>query len=280
MIIVQTFEEFCSKWYDKAMKVADITITKIEKKNGPISASIDLDSVKAVGVTYALEKTYNTYDVDNERHASVETYLSTLVRNCVITELGKETTAVKRAHGVSKPRRDKYTVKYSSVTPGMPQKGSTGKVFEPHDYVETYGWAGRKEEVLAELTGLLKKLPPMDQVVLANWMEDERTYIAKSIEALGLEDTKRNRDMLSLRRNRALKALKDMMGGKRPDYRDIYIPSGHLRDLDGMESEYSGVERADRNFERRRERAARAHITREINYKSFSESAYRKLVGE
>ena len=284
MKIEQSFEEFCSRWYAKAMQVADITITRIENKNGRIMEAIDLESVKVVGVTYALEKTYNNYDVDNARHASVETFLSTVVRNCVITELGKETTAVERAHVAFKPKREKYSRKYSAIMPGIAQSGSTGEKFEAHDYMKASDYSERKEKVKKEekekLIDLLKKLPAIDQVILANWMEEERTYIEKSLEVLGLEDNKRNRDMLSLRRNRALKTLKGMFGGKRADYRDIYIPSGSLRDLDGMEAEYSGIERADRNFERRRERAAKAYITRQIDYGSFSESDYRKLIEE
>lgn len=280
MKIIQSFEEFCNLWYKKAMSVADITIAKVEKKNGPFGKSLDIDSVKALGVTYALEKTFNTYDIDNDRHASIETYLSTLVRNCVLTELGKETTAVKRAHAFVKPKEDKYKVKYSTLMGGIPQRGNIGRIAEPHDYVQAYGWVERKEEALEKLVDLLKKLPPIDQVVLSNWMNDERSYLEKSIDALGLEDSKRTRDMLSLRRNRALKALRDMMGGKRPNYRDIYIPAGNMKDADGMEAQYLEMERSDRNFERRRERAAKAYITRSINYKSFSESAYNKLIKE
>ncbi len=279
MIITLTYDEFCNMWFGTAMDVADIVIANVRKKGSSLDPALDIESVKIMGVTYALEKAYNSYDVDHEKHANLKTYLSTLVRNCVLTELGKETTGVNEAHCVSKPKKDKDTPKYDHIMAGIPQRGSTGRAFEPHDYVEAYGWADRKEEVLKRMMQLLKKLQPVDQVILENWMNDEKTYLERTIKALNLEDTKRNRDMLSLRKKRALETLRALMGGKRPNYRDIYIPSGKYRDADGMAGEYSAKDEAyDRNFERRRYRAATAYITRDVDYKTFAENAYKKLL--
>ena len=50
--------------------------------------------VKDLGISYGLEKVYNTFDVDHESRAKIKTYLSKVVHNCVLTELGKESTAV------------------------------------------------------------------------------------------------------------------------------------------------------------------------------------------
>jgi hypothetical protein len=85
--------------------------------------------------------------------------------------------------------------------------------------------------------------------------------------------------MLSLRRKRAFETLRDLMGGKRPNYRDIYIPSGKYKDADGMAGKYSSRDAVgDRNFERRRSRAATTYITRNVDYEAFSENVCKKML--
>lgn len=88
------YSSFCDIYYQDAEEVADITIAEHIKKHGQLNPYIDVDVVKDLGISYGLEKVYNTYDVDHESKAGVKTFLSTVVHNCVLTELGKESTAV------------------------------------------------------------------------------------------------------------------------------------------------------------------------------------------
>jgi hypothetical protein len=59
-----------------------------------------------------------------------------------------------------------------------------------------------------------------------------------------------------------------MMGGSKPDYRDIYIPSGkEAKDAVKLEP-------ADRNLERRRARAIKREMGTQINYYGIAEKLY------
>ena len=73
--------------------LGEIHIT-IYKSHGQLNPYIDVTLVKDLGISYGLEKVYNTFDVDHESRAKIKTYLSKVVHNCVLTELGKESTAV------------------------------------------------------------------------------------------------------------------------------------------------------------------------------------------
>ena len=88
------YKTFCDTYYDAAVQVADITIAEHIKSHGQLNPYIDVTLVKDLGISYGLEKVYNTFDVDHESRAKIKTYLSKVVHNCVLTELGKESTAV------------------------------------------------------------------------------------------------------------------------------------------------------------------------------------------
>ena len=88
------YKTFCDTYYDAAVQVADITIAEHIKSHGQLNPYIDVTLVKDLGISYGLEKVYNTFDVDHESRAKIKTYLSKVVHNCLLTELGKESTAV------------------------------------------------------------------------------------------------------------------------------------------------------------------------------------------
>ena len=81
-----SYQEFCRLYVKEAMKIATILIKEIGKTNY-IHPLIDQDYVKEFAVSYSLDKVYKTYDVNHESGASIRTYFSTIIRNCLITEL-------------------------------------------------------------------------------------------------------------------------------------------------------------------------------------------------
>lgn len=97
------YKTFCDTYYDAAVQVADITIAEHIKSHGQLNPYIDVTLVKDLGISYGLEKVYNTFDVDHESRAKIKTYLSKVVHNCVLTELGKESTAVGAKKRSGKP---------------------------------------------------------------------------------------------------------------------------------------------------------------------------------
>ena len=243
------YKTFCALYYDDARKAADKTIAGQVAKHGKLNAAIDVELVKDLGISYGLERVYNTFDVDHESKARVRSYLYTVVHNCVLTELGKESTAVqakKRKQSMADFVQDPYTL----GRPGA-QRGF-------RDYIEYSGKFERKEEMIAQMLVCLKKLNGVDQVILDCWMNYPKSeYAAEAIFQLGLEDNLRTRNMVSVRCFRAIEKLQSMMKGVRTDYRDIYVPLRHDSN-------------SDYNYIRRRKRAATKSIAGGIDYQGLS----------
>ena len=269
MPVIMPHDEFMKTYFDEAWNIAEITIASLEKKNGrEINPAIDIESVKATGAINGLQRTYENFDAKHVSHAKEKTLLNKIVRNCVISELEKATTAAIHA-GLMKPRASKSKMtkeeeekkleKECRILAGIKQRANQIGPFEDHVYQEAEGWQEQKEKVLNKLTIYMKKLPVNDQVILAHWADDERTYVEKSLSELGMDNTPSTANWVYVRKNRALKSLAQMMGGSKPDYRDIYIPSA------GRNT--SSTVYSDRNELRRHQYAAKAQVTRNINTK-------------
>jgi hypothetical protein len=268
MPALMSHDVFMTTYYEYACKIADITIASIVKKNGAINPAIDVESIKASGAISGLERTYINFDPQHKSGADVKPFLSTVVRNCVISELEKATTAAIHA-GLMKPRASKRQMtkeeeeqdleRTCRIIACTSQRSNIIGPIEGHVYQETEGWQERKEEILNRLAKFMLRLPVYDQVILSLWAEDEKTYVEKSLEELGIEHTPATANWVYGRKNKALKALAKMMGGKKPDYRDIYLPSAGRNTNSAMYT--------DRNELRRHQYAAKAQVTRNINYK-------------
>lgn len=268
MPVLMPHDEFMANYFDEAWKIAEITIASLVKKNGPINPAIDIESVKATGAINGLQRTYENFDTQHQSGATVKTLLNKVVHNCVIGELQKATTSAIHA-GLMNPRGSKKNMtkeeeekeleRRCRILAGVDQRAVSNGPKEPHDYQESEEWAVRKEEVLKKMTMYMKRLPVNDQVILAHWAEDEKTYVERSLAELGMENTPKTANWVYGRKNKALNSLAQMMGGEKPDYRDIYIPSAGR---DTNSAAYS-----DRNELRRHQYAAKSQVTRNINYK-------------
>ena len=247
MIIDLDYKSFCELYYSVAMQAADKTISGHIAKYGPLNAAIDVDLVKDLGVSYGLERVFYTYDVDHESKSKIRSYLYVVVHNCVLTELGKESSAVKAK------KRKMSMVDFFQDQGTFERPGGLGGF---RDYLEYSGRYERKEELIAQMLLCLKKLNGVDQVILDCWMNYPRSeYAEQAIEMLELEDSVRTRNMISVRCFRAIEKLQKMMTGIRSDYRDIYV---------SLRSEHT-----DYNYTRRRKRAATKSITGKIDYEGL-----------
>lgn len=257
MNIELDYKSFCNLYYKAAEKVADITIADHVKKHGAISKYIDVGLVKDLGISYALEKVYCKYDVDHESKAKITTFLSTVVHNCVLTELGKEATSVQA--GKRNGGFDFTKDPGSNVGRGM---GGF------RDYLESGRKFEKKEDLIKEMLACVKRLSAVDQIILNCWMLYKRSeYTSQAIEALGWEDTPNNRNVVHVRCNRAIEMLQKMMGGARSDYRDIYVsPFGEKT------PEPASPAKASYNYVRRYQRAAKKAISgKVVDYDRLSE---------
>lgn len=239
------YKTFCNRYYESARKAADIAIARLIKKNGPLNSAIDIELVKDLGVSYGLERTYNTYDVDHGSKAKIQTYLSFVVHNCVLTELKKEVTSL----GVKK------------------RAGAHIDLFQGREYIAYSRRFEKKEELISQLLQAVQKLSGVDQIIIHCWMlYPKGDYIEQALSELGLEDTARTRNMVSVRCLRAMEMLKKQMTGVRSDYRDIYVPT---RRKDAS-TQVPGP--TDYNFIRRRQRAAKKSITGGIDYDGMTKA--------
>lgn len=256
------YKTFCDLYYKAAEKVADITVAEHIKKHGKLNPYIDVELAKDLGISYGLEKVYNNYDVDHESNAKVKTFLSTVVRNCVQTELGKESTAVgaKKRPGVC----------MDSMVLAATIRGSYASLRAFSNTFQTSGRYEKKEDLIANMLECLKKLNGVDQVILNCWMiYPKGEYINMALEELEWEDNKRTRNVVSVRWRRAVEMLRKMMEGARSNYRDIYSSPNVAKtpELTPIPKVNCDV---DYNFTRRRQRAAKKSITSKIDYKGLA----------
>lgn len=220
-----SYDEFVRRYFDIAMQYADIEIAKHVKKHGPLNRYVDADDVKILAVTNSLNSVYMNYDPENEKGASITTYMRKVVHNNVITELKKASVQVRRNHPeLFKKKANPYELpKYSQITPGVMLKGIDNIKREVHGYMEASGIFDRKEEALKLMLRCLTKLSYEEQVIVNCWMSEDTNYVRKALEVLGIEETTRSAGMIRRKLDLAKGKLQKLMGGVKPDYRDISI---------------------------------------------------------
>ena len=237
MPIGLSHDDFFTAYYDEACRIADITIARV-KQNRPIHKSIDVDLIKDEAVLAGLEKTYEKYDPEHESGAKIKTLLNTVVRNGVLTELGKEFTRARRDGWIAPaPKKPKPEEEHDhpelgqGFIPGISLRQSKdGRPSEAHGYMENIGWRERKDNLCRIAQKCLKWLPHDDRIIIKRLMEGESTYVQRSLEDLGMENTHSNANWVYQRKYKALKEMARLIKRERPDYRDILI------ELDGGDS--------------------------------------------
>lgn len=268
-----TYREFCSLYYADAVTALNNIVKDYIKAHGSINRHIDLGLVKQLTLTYSLERVYQKYDVEREGAASVKTFLNKVMYNCFLTELQKQWTEVKRNHPELVKVKDKVRdqIKYKGIMTGVRGAGDDGVKWEPHTYASASDVYERKEDVINKLMECIQKLNPTDQIILDCWMNEKRNYVDKALERLGLDITKQSQGMIRRRLDLAKAKLAKMMGGAKPDYRDVYIPSGEAaKDAIKMEP-------GDRNLERRRARAIKREMGTQVNYMGIAQKLYTSM---
>ena len=201
MILDKDFNAFCNVYYKEAFKVADITVARFIGEKGPLNPAVDVELAKAMGVSEALEKVYTYYDDEREGKASVKTFLSNVVYEKVYSALKKEVRYVNKKSDLDKP----------NTREGLSLKD-----------LDVEGNNLTKEELIVELDKYVQKLKGIDQVILYNWMSCSKAeYLKKTLEELGWEDTKRNRNVISVRCHNAFEKLKKKMADKKEVFLEV-----------------------------------------------------------
>ncbi|MCQ2148593.1 MAG: sigma-70 family RNA polymerase sigma factor, partial [Bacteroidales bacterium] len=204
MKLTMSFEDFQKKYYLVAISFGELKVKKHIAKNGLFDPSVDVEMAVVEGAFNGLEKAYKSYDVDNVDDQSIKKFLYTVVGNAVIDAIRHQGSIA----GSTKRNDFENELKFNAKLGG---------------YAGTSDYHERKEEVIKSMIALVKKLDPTSQVIIDCYIKDDKNYIENSIKALGMEDNKSSRNIVAIRFNRAKKKLAELMGGKKPDYRDMYI---------------------------------------------------------
>lgn len=195
------YKSFCKDYFKYAMDIAEVTIAKHIRKNGPLSLYIDVEMVKDLAVSYALEKTYCKYDDNHKSKATIGTLLSRIVHNCVLTELKKE------ARAVQADKRDEDF----NFNCDLETNTNRGKDYI-REYIDSSNESEEKEKQINKIISCVKKLSEVDQVIISCWMSyAKRHYTAMAILELGWEDNKSNRSVIQVRCSRAIDTMKNML---------------------------------------------------------------------
>ena len=268
-----TYREFCSLYYPGAVVALNKIVKDYIEKHGSINRHIDLELVKQLTLSYSLERVYQKHDVEREGAASVKTFLNTVMYNCFRSELQKQWTDVKRNHPELVKEKDKAeeSRKYKSIMPGVKGAGNDCMKWDAHVYLGASNEYERKEEFIEKMMVCITRLNPTDQIILDCWMYEKRNYVDRALERLGIEITTKSQGMVRRRLDLAKAKLAKMLGGAKPDYRDVYIPSG------AAAKDAIRMEPSDRNLARRRARAIRREMGSQINYYNIAEKLYTSM---
>jgi DNA-directed RNA polymerase specialized sigma24 family protein len=186
-----TWNEFCELYFDTAKKSAEINLKKLSAKLGQINPHVDLDYVRDTAVLSAMEKAYTHYDAS--RGAKITTYLSTLVHNEIVDTLEKESKAAAKQQDIDDVK---------TVVKSLAEEVSDG----------SDGYEARKK-LLPRLRAAMDKLSPSDQIILFYYLEDQKSYVSKSVEALKVSE-----NYVSVRRHRIFRLLPRLMEMTRAEY--------------------------------------------------------------
>lgn len=216
--------EFVKKYWDLACRYADAAICRHVQKHGALNSRIDVDLVKDLAVDKALTRVYYNYDPERAKKANAQlsTFLNKVVNNCVLNELSAAGSALKREGLLNG-----HETALDNSTPGAGKSGNDGRFFEPYTYnAWERGISCRQRYKLNEMVmNKLSLLPEPDKILvdclLYSFSHPDTNYIDLYIERMGLTNVKRN--AIEVRKRRVLDKLKEMLGGKRPDYHDIYV---------------------------------------------------------
>ena len=203
MITDLSYDAFCRKFFDYAQKSANIAVSDFIEKYGEQNASIDLDLVKQISISKALENAYKKYDPNK---ASIKTFLNNIIRNQISNEIGKEVTAT----GV----KMKFSLDESYNEGGEALSEDEDSLSGNYDYtgaqIGSYNQEedDEKSEKKAKLSSYMEQLNPVDRIILECYLLSGNSYTDHALERLGWDESRR--ELVQKRKERAVNALRSM----------------------------------------------------------------------
>lgn len=226
---VMDFGAFCSRYYESALTSFSVHLSSLKKdgKHDEMLSGIDLEIMKHDVAVDSLDTVYNKYDENGG--ASVETFLSAVVRRKLLAALRKD------EYRVGLGSRHVSLKEYNgSDSSGAYYRGGGGGrkriVRREKDYRET-------QQDLQPFIKLMKrqilKLKDFDQIILDCFFRyGKGAYTGMVLKRMGLPDTPQNRHLVQTRFSRAVASLQKMMWKRREDFFNAVSSEQKRRDED------------------------------------------------
>jgi len=188
-----SWQDFCAKYYEQAMKNAKYHLDKYKASAPYWDKRIDEESIKIDAAVIALEKTYEKYDPT--KGAGYKVLLGNIVGHEVVNELRRVPKLVTSMHELSASQEKEAT--FRNIASLIPKDNMINLKERLHDAI--------------------LKLSPIDQCILGFYINNPKTFIEESVEALHIPA-----NVISVRKSRALMKLPSLMGVSRSDYLDMH----------------------------------------------------------
>lgn len=188
-----SWDSFCDQYFKQAMSSAKYHLDNIKNKSSYWDNRIDEDAIVGDAVSVALEKAFLSFDPS--RGTKPTTLLLNIVHNEVVNALRRETKELAHQRDMTARQEKEYTI--SQMVERIPDDSM--------------------DNLIQKLREAIMQLPPIEQGILDFYLADPRSYIDKSVAALHMAP-----NAVSVRKNRALKRLPDLMGVSRKEYVDLY----------------------------------------------------------
>lgn len=192
MITDTTFDSFYKTNYDAAIGIAINQLGAIKGKMTNWDRRIDEDTICEESVMNAMQTVYKKYTPSN---GNIYGFLKTVIHNEMVDLLKAEKKSLAMVKDIS-PREEKdYT--WDQMAVRIPDSDM--------------------KMIMSRLRYAIGELQPMDQAILSFYIENPETYIQKSVDKFNIKPNN-----VSLRKNRAMEILPELMGITPREYFDMF----------------------------------------------------------
>lgn len=197
MITEMTFDTFCKTNVETARKIAANQLRTIKGKMANWDDRIDDDAIREDSVINAMLKVYETF---SPTKGNLYGFLKTVIHNEMVDLVDAETAHLSKLKGIGPKEEADYT--FDQMASNIPESSMN--------------------QLRPMLHNAISKLSPMDQAILDFYIQNPKTYIQKAVEKFGIKPNN-----VSLRKNRALKQIPDLMEMTSDDYFGMFrgLPS-------------------------------------------------------
>lgn len=214
-----TFSDFCNLYYDVAKEMAKKDMNKAKGRLGAIDIHVDEDYVIDEVVLIALEKTCRSFEAS--RGKDVTCLLSRIVHNELVDALEKENKAARKKSAIENVE------------------------LRIKDFISSQTESQGRDVIFDKLYEAISKLSESDRIIIENYLDDRRTYVAQSAKELCISENN-----VCVRKNRILERLYEHLKDfKKTFYREEEAETINLRQMPIYFSNSSILEQPNRMTE-------------------------------